>query len=130
MDGHPQQQHPHPHHLPTNGKAATAVLKYVLSFVAGGLLTAFLLGGRTQQLADLLVWKGQMQAQVDTMNHEGTWASRQKLEEEAKDMGRFEVRIKKNEEAVEKIGTIIFKLEGLEKSNAEIKARLDAQKIK
>ena len=114
MDPDPRRQ-PSDWHKPGNGSRIKSIGSQIISFLAGALLYSFVLGGKSQRFDDLLVWKGQVDAQMKSMNEAGTWGSQRRLESEAKDIGIFEGRLKTMEAKADSIQTMQYKIEQLEK---------------
>lgn len=115
MNHHPQEheRQPHPHWKPLNGQFVATLGKYIISFLCGALVAAYTVGFKSSKLDDLLTWKGEATVQIKKMDDEGTRASRNALQNEAKELARYEERIKKIEDAVEKIGTMSYKIDEL-----------------
>src|SRR5438552_15573854 len=56
--------------------------RYAISFVLGALTAAFIVGGKSRELSDLLIWKGEVNATLQRMDAYGTNASKWMLAEE------------------------------------------------
>ena len=132
-----QSENPHPGHFWDRGQTShgshgqsfrnggwiSSIGKQIVSFLLGALIAAFVFGGKTQQFNDLLVWKGQVDTTIATMNHEGTWGSQNALRADAKELGRTDERLKKVEESVGKVDTMLIKIEDLKASVTELKTQ-------
>ena len=122
---HDQQHQNHPvswsKHV--NGHFIATTGRYIVSFLCGALLSAYTIGGKAQDLSNLLKWQGQVQVTLDRMDNDGTRASKWRIDQEIKDEAAMDVRIKLNEEAAKKIDTMISKIEELKIAVAELKSQ-------
>lgn len=97
-----------------------AVGKLVLPFVVGIASTAYFVGGKSRDQADMLKWRADYTQKVDTMDKDGTTAGKRGAESGWKELGRYETRLKAVEEATKKIDTMLLKIENLEKRQEEL----------
>lgn len=103
-----------------NGHVWAATGRYLVSFLCGVVLTSFVFGGKTQQFADLLVWKTRIDVKIEDQDKRISNNSYD-IKSEIKDVVAYDTRLKKAEEQTAKIDTLIFKVEGLAKSVEELK---------
>src|SRR5216117_1831023 len=112
MDNHPPQKQNHhwSHGGPPvlkNGHYLLSTLgRYLISFLLGGLSAAFLFGSKSQNLSDLLIWKGKVEATLERMDRDGTNASRWNLTEERSTIASNKVLIEELQKKVEPIGAM------------------------
>ena len=112
----PQQHWSHGAPVLKNGHyLLTTFGRYAISFLLGGLSAAFLIGGKTQNLNDLLVWKGEVNLTLQRMDRDGTNASRWKMEEEKAQITANKILIEDLQKRVEPIGVMQTKIERLER---------------
>lgn len=108
-------------------KITVSVLTVAVSFLSGMVAMSFNAGGKFNEFvswkADMEKWRGDTDKSIYTMNREGTWASKQRLEIEANEMKRYDLRLAKVEEAAAKTETLILKIENLTAAVNELKAQ-------
>jgi hypothetical protein len=101
-------------HAP-NSKFSSSVAKSIISFLLGALTAAFIWGGKTQQLTDLLVWKGETEATLKRMDEQGTYKSQWNISTERTDIVNNTNRIVEVEKQVKKIDLIEATVARIEK---------------
>ena len=87
--------------------------RYAISFVLGALTAAFVVGGKSRDLSDLLIWKGEVNATLQRMDAYGTNASKWMLAEETAKIQANTSKIEDLYKKVEPIGTMQSKIEDL-----------------
>jgi len=110
------------YHKPRFNGTFVALGRYVITFLCGALLSAFVFGGKSQQFTDLLVWKGETITQLKTLETKVA-NNEYEIKSEVKDATAYETRLKKAEEQTGKIDTMTFKIDNLITAVNELKAR-------
>src|SRR6266705_6674059 len=70
--------------------------RYAISFLLGGLSAAFIVGGKTRDLSELLVWKGEVIAYMKEANNrfEKLDKDRWDIEQQSKDISDLKEKVK------------------------------------
>jgi hypothetical protein len=68
--------------------------KQILSFVAGIIVAAFILGRNSQKINDVVLWKSQVAPLIEHMNRSGTVSFEHFNASYAKDQARVDERLK------------------------------------
>ena len=105
-----------------NGTFIATAGRYIVSFLCGALVSAYVVGGKTQQLTDLIFWRGETEARMKIVE-KSVGDNSYEIKSEAKDAAAYDARLKKVEEQTAKIDTMIYKIDGLVKSVEELKAQ-------
>jgi hypothetical protein len=97
-----------------NGTFWASWARQIIAFVFGALTAAFVVGGKSRDLSDLLVWRGAIDAEIQRMNNEGTRASKARVNEEAAQIQNNTNSINELLKKVEPIGAMQAKIERLQ----------------
>jgi hypothetical protein len=97
-----------------NGTFWASWARQIIAFVFGALTAAFMIGGKSRDISDLLTWRGQMDATITRMDRDGTNASRFKVDQEQKQIQDNSAQIRDLQKAVEPIGAMQAKIERLQ----------------
>lgn len=111
-----------PHHRLSNGHVWAATGRYLVTFLSGVILTSFVFGGKSQQFADLLIWKTEVRTKLEDQDKRIS-NNAFDIKSEIKDVVAYDTRLKKTEEQTAKIDTLIFKVEGLTKSVEDLRSQ-------
>lgn len=76
--------------------------RYLLSFLAGVIVAAFIIGSRTQKMADLLTWKEAITPKIERMDSVGSLSFDHFHKQYEKDQARIDERLKELEREVRK----------------------------
>jgi hypothetical protein len=100
------------------GYAMSTVGRYAVSFLLGALSAAFVVGSKTQNITDLIAFKGKTEATLERMDTFGTNASKMKVEEQNLRINGNTLAILDLQKRLEPLGTMQSKIERLERDMA------------
>jgi hypothetical protein len=87
----------------TNHNKWLGIGRYILSFLAGVIVASFIVGSRSQKMADLLTWKGEIGPKVERIDSVGSLSFDHWKEAYKKDQQRTDERLKELEKDVKEI---------------------------
>jgi len=109
-----------PYQRLSNGHLWAAVGRYIVSFLCGVVVASFVFGGKTQQFSDLLLWRAKVEVKLEDQDKRISDNS-YSIKSEIKDVVAYDTRLRKTEEQMGKIDTLVFKVEELTKSVENLK---------
>ena len=115
MDETPQTQQHYGHKigsLPRSNSRWEKWLGIFFSFLLGAVSSAFFVGGKSRDLSELLIWKGEVTTRIDKMEREGTERSRWVNDNQTIEITANRARIATLETRAEQRGEVINVLQG------------------
>lgn len=97
-----------------NGTFWASWARQVIAFIFGALTAAFVVGSKSRDLSELLVWRGTIDSEIARMNNEGTRASKLRVDTEMQMINATRNDISDLYKRVEPIGAMQAKIERLQ----------------
>src|SRR5436190_2083948 len=115
-----QQQHwSHSAPIFKNGYMLSTFGRYIISFLLGALSAAYVVGGKSQNISDLLTFKGKTEATLERLDTFGTNASKMNIAEVNNRVNANTVAIGELQKKLEPLGTMQSKIERLDSAISE-----------